>query len=253
MTVFILKIIAIVTMVLDHVASAFFNSNMVMRTIGRLAFPIYAFLIAEGYYHIKNNPEKVKKHFIRLFVLTVVSEPIYDLFEEGSFFYWDSQSVMPVLLLGMMGLMIIERFRDQPVFIGVFCAISAGFTYFAKTNYKLTGVLMIIFFYWFVSCCREWPVWKKYAVLMVFAKAYLILYNWSRYGFPAWGRLIEMVRSRSYSWSLIYIVIMLIFALYNGRNGYKNRILNTVYAWFYPAHLLLLALIGFALGNYSAP
>ena len=104
MTLFILKIIAIITMTTDHAASAFFDNMMVMRVIGRIAFLLYAFMIAEGFYHIKDKPDRIKAHLIKLGMLCVISEFAYDFMEEGKLIDWSSQSVMPVLFLGFIGL-----------------------------------------------------------------------------------------------------------------------------------------------------
>lgn len=258
MTVFILKIIAMVTMLCDHLASTFFNGNAVMRSIGRTAFPIYAFLIAEGFYHIKNSPDlksgtasgllspKVKKHFGRLLFLTLISEIPYDLMEQGRFFAWNDQSVMLTLLIGMTGLIIVEYFHEFPAFICVFYCIAALATYFAHPNYYVSGLFMILFYYWFVNKCRDYPVFKKYLILTAFSLVYLPLYNWIRYGFPGLEELVA--RSlKGWSWLVPYLWINLLLASYNGSNGYKNKVLNLCYAYFYPVHLLVLAVIKFAM------
>ena len=236
-------------MLTDHVGSAFFDGNSVMRALGRFAFPIYAFLIAEGFYHIRDNPGKVRKHFLRLMILTVISEIPYDLMETGKLFDWSSQSVMLTLLVGMAGLMITERFRDFPAFIGFFYAVAAAITYFAMPNYKLTGVLMIFFYYWFVNHCRDYPVLKKYLILTAFSIVYLPLYNWVRYGFPELGTLVARTL-RGWSWLVPYIGINLLFSLYKGKNGYKSKALNMCYAYFYPAHMLIIAALMFLTGKY---
>ncbi|MCR5332298.1 MAG: conjugal transfer protein TraX [Lachnospiraceae bacterium] len=248
MSIFILKIIAMVTMLCDHVASTFFkgNVNAVMRSIGRTAFPIYAFLIAEGFYHIKDKPEKLSKHFTRLFILTLVSEIPYDLMETGKLVFWPSQSVMLTLLVGMAGLMIADRFKDSPLFVVFFYAIGAVATYFTAPNYKLTGIFMILFYYFFTVKCRDYSVLKRYLVLLAFSIIYLPLYNWARFGFPNIHDL--FVRSlNGWHWLIPYIWINLFLAVYNGKNGYKNRMLNICYAWFYPVHMLIIGIIALLL------
>ncbi len=264
-------------MLCDHLASAFFDGNAVMRSIGRTAFPIYAFLIAEGFYHIKNRStadeklaggygsngtsldkgisgiaisSKVKKHFTRLLLLTLISEIPYDLMEEGKFFAWNSQSVMLTLLVGMAGLLIVEYFRNFPVFIVVFYVVAALAMYLARPNYYVAGIFMILFYYWYANNCREWPVWKKYLILTAFSLVYLPLYNWIRYGFPGLEELVTRTL-KGWSWLVPYIWINLLFATYNGKNGYKNKTLNMCYALFYPVHLLIIAIIEFAIGKFT--
>ena len=64
MSVFILKLIAMGSMVIDHLGYSYFFGNQVMRFIGRFAFIIYAFLIAEGYYHLKRKLNRLKGYLI---------------------------------------------------------------------------------------------------------------------------------------------------------------------------------------------
>ena len=64
MSSFVLKIIAVVSMLIDHSSYLIFNEFSFMNYIGRLAFPIFAFLITEGYIHTSN----LKKYFFRLLV-----------------------------------------------------------------------------------------------------------------------------------------------------------------------------------------
>ena len=96
---FTLKIIAVVTMLIDHIAMAFLAQGsslyMVMRSIGRLSFPIYCFLLVEGFYHTENK----KKHLYMLLLFSIISEVPYDMIH-GHFISLSGQSVMVTLLLG---------------------------------------------------------------------------------------------------------------------------------------------------------
>ena len=73
-----LKLIATIAMILDHLAIIFFSSTsfiyLILRIIGRISFPIYAFLIVEGFFHTKS----LTKYLSRLILLAFISEPIYD-------------------------------------------------------------------------------------------------------------------------------------------------------------------------------
>jgi hypothetical protein len=70
-----LKIVALSTMIIDHYGAIFQNDIIIFRIIGRLAFPIYCFLLVEGYYHTSN----VKKYAARLLVFAFISEIPFDL------------------------------------------------------------------------------------------------------------------------------------------------------------------------------
>ena len=70
MTSFVLKCIAMVAMLIDHTSTAYFGYTTLFNVIGRIAFPIFAFQISEGYIHTKN----LKKYFLRLFLFAVISQ-----------------------------------------------------------------------------------------------------------------------------------------------------------------------------------
>ena len=76
MTSFVLKIIAIITMFIDHLGYAVFNRFSPLNFIGRISFPIFAFQISEGYIHTKN----VKKYLARLFIFSLISQIPFYLF-----------------------------------------------------------------------------------------------------------------------------------------------------------------------------
>lgn len=90
-----LKLVACVTMLIDHTAVVF-GLPMWLRVIGRLAFPIYCFLITEGIAHT-GSPGR---YFLRLGIMAVISEPIYDFVLYSGRSPWAHQNVLWLLLLG---------------------------------------------------------------------------------------------------------------------------------------------------------
>lgn len=76
-----LKILACITMAIDHVGFLFFPYDDVYRIIGRIAFPLFAFLLAEGCKYTRNKP----KHFLTLFILTVICQVGYYLFSGDTY------------------------------------------------------------------------------------------------------------------------------------------------------------------------
>ena len=103
-----LKWIAMVTMFIDHLAHTSLNPYgphyveiyTAMRTIGRVAFPIYCFLLVEGFMHTGNY----RRYVLRIGLFALLSEIPFDLAMNGAAIFWNYQSVMVTLLIGLVGL-----------------------------------------------------------------------------------------------------------------------------------------------------
>lgn len=106
MSAFVLKLIACVTMFIDHIGYAIFNGSSWFNYIGRLAFPIFAFQISEGYIHTRS----IKKYLLRLFLFALVSQIPFMLFHsiisEG--FYLN---VIFTLLFGLISIVIYDKYN----------------------------------------------------------------------------------------------------------------------------------------------
>ena len=111
MTGFVLRIIAMVTMLLDHIGWNFIDNPMLLTWIGRIAFPCYAFLLAEAFFFVFKEKRRLLKYVSTLILLAVISEPCYDLLEFGANIgssFMEAQSVMITLLLGFLGMSLTE-------------------------------------------------------------------------------------------------------------------------------------------------
>ena len=84
MTGFILRIIAMATMLTDHIGWNFIDNPMLLTWIGRIAFPCYAFLLAEGFFFIFRDKRRFTRHISTLILLAVGSELCYDMLEFDS-------------------------------------------------------------------------------------------------------------------------------------------------------------------------
>ncbi|NLC03985.1 MAG: TraX protein, partial [Tissierellia bacterium] len=96
MSILILKIIALISMVIDHYGAIFQSGIDIYRIIGRLAFPIYAFLLVEGYTHTRD----VKKYGRRLLIFALVSELPFDLAFYGKLSF-THQNIFFTLFIGL--------------------------------------------------------------------------------------------------------------------------------------------------------
>ena len=93
-----LKILAMAFMLLDHLWATIIPDNQWMTCVGRLAFPIFAFMISEGYVHTSD----FKKYAKRLLIFGLISEIPFNLMSAGGFFFPFHQNVMFTLLLGLL-------------------------------------------------------------------------------------------------------------------------------------------------------
>lgn len=246
MTVFMLQVIAMITMLCDHLGDPFFGNCVVLRCIGRFAFPIYAFLLAEGFRHMKDKPAKLEQHLGGLVVLALVSEIGYDLLEAKSIAATDlvaGQSAIITLLLAYLGMMAIERWKDKPVWMWSAIALTAMANYMIRSNYKFAGVLLVYAFYYYLNHGLEKGfVNRLLAMLLIFA-CYLPIYHWARYDFCSWTVFVEKLIGSNTWWYLTHILIAVLLAAYRGELGFYSKKFKRVYKVFYPAHLLLLGLI----------
>ena len=158
-----LKIFAIVTMFIDHFGPVAVGSGILrlpvvrasselyqnwyvfyrlLRNIGRLAFPIFCFLLVEGFIHTRSQ----KKYVFRLFLFTLISEIPFDLAIYGEWYHPEKQNVFFTLLIGMLVMVAASRVRNFYLSLLVMAAgIYLG--YFLQTDYGARGVLLISLLY----------------------------------------------------------------------------------------------------------
>lgn len=225
---FVLKMIAILTMLTDHVGAVLFPYQMSFRIIGRIAFPIFVFLMVEGFYHTKN----IRKYELRMLLFVFLSEIPFDLAFHRTAFYFYSQNVFFTLFLGLLMLDLMSMMKKRGFFQSILGDILLiGFmvlAYVLMTDYDAGGILLIYVFY----RARERNLVKIIGLALI---SYFVI-----------GPAMEC-------FSLLAFIPIL---LYNGQRGYgisgRNGGGNTAlaattmkYAFyiFYPVHLLILHLI----------
>ena len=106
MTICIIKIIACITMILDHIRYVVPVTNIfVTRFLGRISFPLFAFLLTEGYVHTKN----LKNYYKRLFIFAIISQIPFMLFRKLVVGEWKMLNIMFTLLLGLIAITIFDK------------------------------------------------------------------------------------------------------------------------------------------------
>ena len=138
----VLKIIAIVSMVIDHCAYFLMDNNSTlyeaMRCVGRIAFPVFAFLIAEGFAYTHNR----KRYFTRLLVFAVISEVSWYLLNGAD----GTHNVMFTLALGVVALAVLEKLKENSVLCGIAILSIAYLATWSGVDYEWRGILMILVF-----------------------------------------------------------------------------------------------------------
>ena len=117
-----LHIIAMTFMLMDHLWATLLPAQDWLTCVGRLAFPIFAFMAVEGYFHTHS----FKKYILRLLLFAVLSEIPFDLMYGGTWFYPFHQNVIWTLLIGLAGIHLMEKTRKkQKLWIFILCVGTA--------------------------------------------------------------------------------------------------------------------------------
>lgn len=221
MNSFVLKIIACITMFIDHIGYVIYGEPSWLNYIGRLAFPIFAFQISEGFIHTKN----VKKYLLRLFIFAIISQVPFMLF---STLISDTFALNVIFTL-FLGLVSIIAFKYNKL-IGVFTAILLGvIAQKSNCDYGFYGVAITFLFYVFRN--------NKLLFISGFSIATIINYAYRTSMYWGYGMDIFKYAFNYYLPYAICTLFSLIFILlYNKKKGHSNRYLLYL---FYPLHLLL--------------
>ena len=220
-----LKFLACAIMLLDHIGATLIPWGT-LRIIGRLAFPIFCFLLAEGA-HYTRNP---RNYLLRLGIGAVLSELPFDLALFGSW-SWRHQSVMVTLLLGAMALLAMKQ-MTRPLLKVLVLLLFACLADFMNTDYGGAGVLMIALF----GLTRE----RKYGWVVQLLGMYLIC-RWIIPGGVVWfiGRYVFI--------EIFAILALIPIWLYSGKKSTSSRAVQWAFYLFYPVHLWILYLISILL------
>lgn len=270
MTYFSLKVIACLTMLIDHygVSHAFtfdlldtlFLSPIpvnLLRLIGRISFPLFAFLIANGFSHTKNQ----SRYALRLLILAVCSEIPFNLFLAGEVIHFGTANVVFTLLIGYLCLWFRSMLREHAryptllcvavVTIGCICALCLG------SDYSFIGVLAVYVFGVFDVKTAKGKVCL--VVSLAFLMSYRTAAPYLAEGINAWLggeiRTLPVIGGLFFGdmWPLFVRLFSLVSLLpiffYKGekgkifeRKGWR-RFLTAAFYGFYPVHMLVLYLI----------
>ena len=235
----LLKLIAIVTMLIDHLGAAIFPQYRVLRIIGRIAFPIFAYCIAVGCVYTRN----IAKYALRVFLVGLLTQPLYitalNHLEKGGFdwlhhfyrldlifnhYYLTSTSVIHFTLV--MGILIILTIKKKNYALTA-VALAACWYLKGYLNYGMYGVYLILIFYALID---------RPLTSLVWVAAYMVWYGLPQFRDRLWPWP-ESVTVYTQFWALLALPLIYIPMKTN------IRVNKWVFYLFYPAHLLVIYLI----------
>lgn len=235
----LLKLIAMIAMLVDHTGKMFFPQYNLMRILGRVAFPIYAYCIAVGCVYSRDR----FKYLSRIVLIGVISQPFYAValahttqkmyairFADNPIgavfnFYVNSWATPNIMWTLALGLLMCWAIRDKQIP----CAIALALIVWkvqSSINYGWQGVALIVLFYLFIN-----HLWLSLPVVLAFM-------YW-------WGSLGSSYHLFGYSYGLQIFAMLSLPLIYIPTNS-RIVINKWVFYLYYPAHLIAIMLIRFA-------
>ena len=220
----LIKILAIIFMTIDHVGLVLFENNLILRSIGRLSYPLFAFMLAEGCFYTKNK----LKHFLLVFILALVCQI--------TVFVYSGEVQHNILITFSMAILVIyayQVFENNKTFISSFPLVISilvvyGLNYiipsFTKTkgfnlDYRFMGAMLPLLIYMF----------KDFRLKLLVTAIGLVLLS-LELGSIQWFSLLSLI----------------ILSFYDGKKGKLK--LKYMFYIYYPLHLLLIYGISLILG-----
>lgn len=217
-----LKILAVISMMADHCAYFLLEHDSALyeplRCFGRIAFPVFAFLVAEGFANSRNR----MRYFLMLVGFGLVSElPWYMLNGADG-----THNVMFTLALGVVALAMFDRLCEHGPIAFLSVALTATAAWWLETDYDWRGVVMIVLFY--ILRFRTIRPWLERQHICFPSQALLQI-------------IFTIPLMAHYGLTGAFLAGAVIF-LYDGTRGFiRGRTAKYAFYAIYPAHLLLIA------------
>lgn len=235
LTAAVLHIIAMTLMLMDHLWATLLPARECLTCAGRVAFPIFAFMAVEGYFHTRS----FKKYILRMLLFAVLSEIPFDLMYGGTWFYPVHQNVLWTFLLGLLGVWLMEQVRKKGktwmYLLVCVLVVLAGLVLgtLCMVDYYGGGVLTVFVFYFLHG--RKW--WCFLGQLAALYWLNVELLGGLMYPVQLFGMEFELCQQ-----GLALLALIPIW-LYRGRQGYHSKPFQYLCYAFYPVHMLLLVVV----------
>lgn len=229
-----LHVLGMILMLMDHAGATIALSQDWLTWAGRIAFPIFAFLTAEGYFHTKN----FKGYLGRMFLFALLAEIPFNLMTSGgSFFYPVHQNVLFTFVVALLLMRAIDKVRERKklaltIFFSGF-AVILGFLLgtFLMLDYYSAGVVTVLVFYFF----RGRSIWNFIGQLACLYYLNVEMLGGMTVPVELFGQVLDISKQS------LALLAMIPIWLYRGRKGSESVLFRFGCYFFYPAHMLLLA------------
>lgn len=235
LTAAVLHMIAMTLMLMDHLWATLLPAKEWLTCAGRVAFPIFAFMVVEGYFHTRS----FKRYALRMLLFAVLSEIPFDLMYGGTWFYPVHQNVLWTFLLGLLGVWLMEQVRKKGktwmYLLVCVLVVPAGLVLgtLCMVDYYGVGVLTVFVFYFLHG--RKW--WCFLGQLAALYWLNVELLGGLMYPVQLFGMEFELCQQ-----GLALLALIPIW-LYRGRQGYHSKPFQYLCYAFYPVHMLLLVVV----------
>ena len=235
LTAAVLHIIAMTLMLMDHLWATLLPAKEWLTCAGRVAFPIFAFMAVEGYFHTRS----FKKYILRMLLFAVLSEIPFDLMYGGTWFYPVHQNVLWTFLLSLLGVWLMEQVRKKGktwmYLLVCVLVVLAGLVLgtLCMVDYYGAGVLTVFVFYFLHG--RKW--WCFLGQLAALYWLNVELLGGLMYPVQLFGMEFELCQQ-----GLALLALIPIW-LYRGRQGYHSKPFQYLCYAFYPVHMRLLVVV----------
>ena len=230
-----LHILAMAFMLMDHLWATLLPAQEWLTCVGRIAFPIFAFMAVEGYFHTHN----LKKYLLRMLIFAVISEVPFDLMYGGTWFYPVHQNVIWTLMMGLAGIHLMETVRKKKstfvyILVSAIVVILGGLLgTLSMVDYYGIGVLTVFIFYFFRG--RKW--WCLLGQMLALYWVNVELLGGLMYPIRLFGMEFELCQQG------LALLALLPIWLYRGRQGYHSKPFQYFCYAFYPIHMLVIVLV----------
>ena len=230
-----LHILAMAFMLMDHLWATLLPAQEWLTCVGRIAFPIFAFMAVEGYFHTHN----LKKYLLRMLAFAVISEVPFDLMYGGTWFYPVHQNVIWTLMMGLVGIHLMETVRKKKstfvyILVSAIVVILGGLLgTLSMVDYYGIGVLTVFIFYFFRG--RKW--WCLLGQMLALYWVNVELLGGLMYPIRLFGMEFELCQQG------LALLALLPIWLYRGRQGYHSKPFQYFCYAFYPIHMLVIVLV----------